>query len=287
MRTQLTENNPYGASRHGFAWQHVPEGIEALLDFGCHNGRFLSNLSPKGIGQLVGVDRSRERVAEAHDQHPDLDIRHLDQTVPLPFDDGQFNCITLLDVLEHIDVQPELIREFHRILAPGGTIIITVPKRHFFSPLDFGNLKFVFPRMHKYWYCRVHSPEMYEYRYEHNPDGLVGDIAAAKHWHEHFTPAKMRRLLTQGGFRMTELDGSGFFTRPIYGLRLALRKWSRINKILLHLQNRDAVRFQSMNLFCVAHKTPAACDTTSRLHPSQACECKKVPQMATPHGGPT
>ena len=50
-----------------------------------------------------------------------------DVTGTLPFRDGSFDHVTLLAVIEHLR-EPELVlREAHRILVPGGSVIITWP----------------------------------------------------------------------------------------------------------------------------------------------------------------
>jgi SAM-dependent methyltransferase len=42
----------------------------------------------------------------------------------LPVEDGAFDVILARDVLEHVDLIPAL-RELHRVLAPGGRLIIS------------------------------------------------------------------------------------------------------------------------------------------------------------------
>jgi SAM-dependent methyltransferase len=42
----------------------------------------------------------------------------------LPFEDGAFDVILARDVLEHVDLVPAL-RELHRVLAPGGRLVIS------------------------------------------------------------------------------------------------------------------------------------------------------------------
>jgi predicted SAM-dependent methyltransferase len=42
----------------------------------------------------------------------------------LPFEDGSFDVILARDVLEHVDLIPAL-RELHRVLAPGGRLVIS------------------------------------------------------------------------------------------------------------------------------------------------------------------
>jgi len=52
---------------------------------------------------------------------------HADIRATLPLDSGQFDHVTMLAVLEHL-VEPEpVLREAHRILAPGGSLIMTWP----------------------------------------------------------------------------------------------------------------------------------------------------------------
>ena len=45
----------------------------------------------------------------------------------LPFDDAMFDCIVTSEVLEHIDDDTSALREFVRVLRPGGVLAATVP----------------------------------------------------------------------------------------------------------------------------------------------------------------
>ncbi len=59
-----------------------------------------------------------------------VDVVHDVTSLPLPFVDGQFDEILCNDILEHIDYIP-VLRDLHRILAPGGILHVRVP--HFTS----------------------------------------------------------------------------------------------------------------------------------------------------------
>lgn len=61
---------------------------------------------------------------------PGVDVVHDLKVLPLPFEDGRFDHVACLDVLEHLDYVP-VLKEIHRILKPGGTVRIDVP--HFTS----------------------------------------------------------------------------------------------------------------------------------------------------------
>jgi len=272
MHTKCDRHNPYGYDRHGFAWQQVPAGGAAHLDFGCGDGRFLKSLKHKGIKCLVGVDISREAVKQAYHASGGLEIIHLTQTTPLPFPDKLFSSITLMDVLEHLAGQQALLDELYRVLQDDGTLIVTVPGRHLFSGLDMGNLKFRFPRLHRWYYCRSHSVSAYEKRYGANPDGLIGDVSAVKRWHEHFDPEQLADLLDGSGFDAVAFDGAGYFTRV-----LKMAEWLACRVGPLHAGIRksmawDARCFHTANVFCVARKGAASCreheDQTQDNHDS-------------------
>jgi SAM-dependent methyltransferase len=254
MKTQIEPGNPFGGDRYGFAWQHVPAGQKAHLDFGCGDGRFLAALEDKGCGRLVGVDISREAVKQAKQRCDHAEIVHLTQAVPLPFPDAAFSSVSLLDVLEHVHGQGVLLGELQRVLQAGGMLIVTVPRRHVFSFLDVGNLKFRFPRLHRWCYCRSHSRREYERRYVSNPDGLVGDVSAKKRWHEHFTQPGLTELLSRNGFGTAECDGAGFFMRILKLADLPLRRLGPARRAISKLRAWDGRWFSSANLFCVAQK---------------------------------
>jgi ubiquinone/menaquinone biosynthesis C-methylase UbiE len=56
----------------------------------------------------------------------------------LPFPSGFFTSASALDVLEHVPDENDLLAEIRRVLAPGGALIVTAPRRHIFSFLDPG-----------------------------------------------------------------------------------------------------------------------------------------------------
>jgi len=258
MHTRLSPDNPHGPSRYGFAWEHVPAGAAAHLDFGCSDGAFLASLRSKGIARLLGVDASRDAVDRARRRFPDLDVQHITPGAALPFADGVFTSITLLDVLEHVYGQADLLRELARILAADGRLIVTVPRRYVFSFLDAGNLKFRFPRLHRRFFLLRHTRDQYDRRYVASPDGLIGDVSARKRWHEHFRREGLADVLGRCGFEPLAWDGSGFFTRPLTPLLVVLGAVPGLRRVGRAIRRLDARCFASMNLFCVARKKGGA-----------------------------
>ena len=45
----------------------------------------------------------------------------------LPFGEASFELVLATDIIEHVDDDLQAITEIRRVLAPGGTAIITVP----------------------------------------------------------------------------------------------------------------------------------------------------------------
>lgn len=62
---------------------------------------------------------------------PGVDVVHDLDDLPLPFEDGEFDYIECIDILEHVRELPDVMRELHRITARGGVVHLTGP--HFTS----------------------------------------------------------------------------------------------------------------------------------------------------------
>jgi SAM-dependent methyltransferase len=99
----------------------LPPGAR-VLDAGCGSGRTLDDL--ERYGRVSGLDLSAEAVAVARERHPD--VRH-GQVEAIPFDDGSFDLVTCLDVLEHTLDDRRTLAELRRVTRPGGHLLLTVP----------------------------------------------------------------------------------------------------------------------------------------------------------------
>lgn len=63
-----------------------------------------------------------------------VDVVHDLNVLPLPFNNDVFTEVLCMDVFEHVEYIP-LLKECHRILQPGGSLIVEVP--HFSSNNNF------------------------------------------------------------------------------------------------------------------------------------------------------
>ena len=88
----------------------------------------------------IGCGRVHREGAVNLDISPDVgaDVVHDLNTLPWPFQDGQFEQVYAYDVLEHVDDVPRVLEEIHRVSRPGALLHVTVP--HFSSANAFTDL---------------------------------------------------------------------------------------------------------------------------------------------------
>ena len=100
---------------------HIPPGSE-VLDVGCGRNAVLLRYLSQRIKRGVGIDGQVVPFTEGN-LHT-MQVR-LDKT--LPFEDESFDVVTMLAVLEHIENEKHILQEIHRVLRPGGKLVLTVP----------------------------------------------------------------------------------------------------------------------------------------------------------------
>lgn len=115
-------------SRHTIALLS-PQPGELILDAGCGTGRNFSKLERAG-SSTIGIDFSygmlsvaRRNLAEIPAVFPLL-LADLERT--LPFKTGSFDAVLCALIGEHLSELQSVLREFHRVLKPGGRLVFSV-----------------------------------------------------------------------------------------------------------------------------------------------------------------
>lgn len=91
-----------------------------LLDVGCSSGAFLNTAVKLGF-LAEGVEPAPKAAATA--QEAGLNVRQ-GLLQECEYADGQFDAVTLFEVIEHLQQPQELLQEVHRILRPNGILLI-------------------------------------------------------------------------------------------------------------------------------------------------------------------
>lgn len=103
------------------AYPHIRTSSK-VCDLGCGlDAAFLEFASDK-IASGVGVDDQVEDGTRGRWKRIRADL-----TLPLPFADGEFDHVVMLAVLEHLAEPERVLPEAYRVIAPGGSLIMTWP----------------------------------------------------------------------------------------------------------------------------------------------------------------
>jgi SAM-dependent methyltransferase len=109
-----------------------------VLDMGCGAGRHAFEAYRRG-GDVIAFDQDGDELAGVLDLFAamreagevpagaEADIKQGD-ALSLPFADAEFDRVVAAEVLEHIPQDTAAIAELVRVLRPGGTIAVTVPR---------------------------------------------------------------------------------------------------------------------------------------------------------------
>lgn len=145
-----------------------------LLDVGCGVGTLLDLVGAK-FQAVHGCDLSETALREARQRGVLSVCADLNRSL-LPYQDRSFECVTCLEVIEHVFDPLSLLRELHRILKDKGQLVLTTPNIRYFRNV----LTLV-------WHGRFPHTTMDTF------------VWGGGHLH-YFTQRDLKHLLTEAGF---------------------------------------------------------------------------------------
>jgi methionine biosynthesis protein MetW len=157
----------------------VPAGARRVLDVGCGGGALGAALRTERGVEVVGVELAPVAVERASARLDRVIETDLDALAALPADAGEFDAVVLADVLEHLRDPARLLRALRPSLAPGATLVISIPNV-------------------KHW--SIIEPLLVHDRFPYADAGLLDRT------HVHlFTLEELGRLLAEEGFAVGEV----------------------------------------------------------------------------------
>jgi SAM-dependent methyltransferase len=111
-------------------------GKGRVLEIGCGAGFFLKAAERNGW-DTWGIELSEAGSTFARER---LGLRvRREQAEQAGFDDGSFDIVVMFDVIEHLLEPIAILRTAHRVLRPGGAILISTPNLNALSRTALGD----------------------------------------------------------------------------------------------------------------------------------------------------
>jgi len=179
---------------------YIDPDVDSVLDVGCNVGAWLADCRrryPKA--RLAGIEPNGDALAIAKQRLPGVEL-HEGGAQALPFADASFSVATCVEVMEHVPtaLREQAFREIHRVLRPGGRLIMTVPHAGWFAFLDSNNVRLRLPGLYSAVVGR----------------GLRDPHYREVEWHHHFTVPELAGLAGDR-FRVTTVRFGGLFVSPL------------------------------------------------------------------------
>lgn len=110
----------------------VPQNIQSLLDIGCSRGGFAATVKNKINCRTAGIEMNRHEAEVAKET---LDALWIGDVLSADIPE-RFDCISCLDVLEHMPDPKQLLLKIKQWLTPGGSILLNVPNIGFWAVVE-------------------------------------------------------------------------------------------------------------------------------------------------------
>jgi len=202
-----------------------------LLDAGC--GRYLEfSKELSDSVRVVGIDL--EEILETQNRRSPYAVRG--DLERLPFPPASFDLIISRSVVEHLSDPPCVFREFHRVLKPGGRVILSTPNKYDYVSVIASVTQY---RWHQALVSRI---------FQISADDVFPTFYRAN------TLSKLAKELRSAGFVQKELEAINHYPAYLTFSPVLFR----LGVLYERLTSIDTLRFLRGTLLCVFEKPAAA-----------------------------
>jgi len=188
---------------------------DRILDLGCGTG-IVARILRERLGaaaRITGLDVSAPMIAKARSLAPDIEW-HEGNAMALPFADGSFDVVLGQQVLQFVPDRAQAVREIHRVLVPGGRVVLATWRPRPMQPMHemFGQV------------AERHFGKGNDKRYSLDGDELrtllaefsprMETVSLVEHWNE-VPPHLLKLSVGAGGFDTTVADAEARFAKLI------------------------------------------------------------------------
>jgi SAM-dependent methyltransferase len=129
----IAEEN-YWFRRHEAAYVELLRYCDGatVLEAGCGEG-YGAGLIASRAARVLAVDYDEPATAHARRRYPEVTLARANLAF-LPVQSSTVDIVVNSQVIEHLSDQAGFLAECHRVLRPGGRLLITTPNRITFTP---------------------------------------------------------------------------------------------------------------------------------------------------------
>jgi 2-polyprenyl-3-methyl-5-hydroxy-6-metoxy-1,4-benzoquinol methylase len=140
----------------------VPPTARRILDLGCASGALGAALKARQHAEVVGIELEPDYACDAAQRLDRVIVADLDRTGPEEHGLTGFDCLIAADVLEHLRDPWGALARMTGALAPGATVVISVPNVRYWETFVQLGLRGTWPlrdegifdRSHLRWFSR-------------------------------------------------------------------------------------------------------------------------------------
>ncbi len=119
--------------RSDYINRHSPLAGQKVLDVGCGGGLLCEAMAQKGA-QVVGIDPGETAIKIAklhlHESKLDIDYRALCIEELLPSEQGRYDVVTCLEMLEHVPDPEAIVSACAKLVRTGGSLFFSTLNRN-------------------------------------------------------------------------------------------------------------------------------------------------------------